>query len=83
MSSKNDDKIINFKKEEDKNFVDNAADWLNEIKIPETKLGFYLIQRDDKSFNFDWFGDHMKMIAFLDYAKTVILKSVIDYCEED
>lgn len=83
MSSKKDDKIINFKKEEDKNFVDSAADWLQEIKCPSTKLGFYLIRRDNKSFDFDWFGNNMEMIGFLDYAKTVISKYVIDNCEDE
>ena len=82
MTSENT-KVINFKKEENKNFVDYAADWLDDVKKKEAVLGFYLLQKEDGTFKFDWYGDHMKVIGFLDYAKTVISNYVIEKCEED
>lgn len=74
---------MNFKKEEDKNFVDRAADWLGDVKSGKAVLAFYLKQAEDGTFQFDWYGGNMKVIGFLDYAKTVISNYVIEQCEED
>lgn len=77
-------KIVNFKKEEDKNFVDRGADWLNDVRTGKAIIGFYFKYEEDGTFQFDWYGDNMKLLGFLDYAKVVISNYCTDqFMEED
>ena len=75
--------IISFKQDEDdKNFVDRVADFLELVKNNKAKGGLYMYFNDD-GFQFDWYGDSMYIVGMINYANVVISNFMFEYNHND